>query len=165
MTPDLICCGKGISSGMPMSAVIGRRGDNGHVSGRLDRLDPSGQPGVCGGCAGEQRVIVEEGLTEFARAEWARSSCRSCGGSAGGSPQRIGGEHGKGLVASVHMSSRAGSSPTPTLAGEMVRRCVEKGLLLSRRSGYRQRLDEVRAAAGDPGRSRCGKGSPCSKRP
>ena len=24
VTPDLICCGKGISSGMPLSAVIGK---------------------------------------------------------------------------------------------------------------------------------------------
>ncbi len=43
VVPDLICCGKGISSGLPLSAVIGRSDDHGPLSARLDDLDPHGQ--------------------------------------------------------------------------------------------------------------------------
>ena len=53
IAPDLICCGKGISSGLPISAVIGRPRRHGPVSARLDDLDAHRQPGLRGGRAGQ----------------------------------------------------------------------------------------------------------------
>ena len=37
--PDLIACGKGITSSLPLSAVIGRDGHHGALSAGLDDLD------------------------------------------------------------------------------------------------------------------------------
>ena len=53
VVPDLICCGKGITSGLPLSAVIGRSDDDGPLSARLDDLDPHGQSGLRGRGPGE----------------------------------------------------------------------------------------------------------------
>ena len=53
VVPDLICCGKGISSGLPISAVIGRPDVMDLYPPGLDDLDAHRQPGLRGGRAGQ----------------------------------------------------------------------------------------------------------------
>jgi len=135
VVPDLICCGKGISSGLPISAVIGRP----HV---MDLYPPgsmtsthTGNP-VCSTAAlASVRVIVEEGLSEHAarmgevlQPELRRIGQRFC--------RRIGAVHGKGLVASLHMVKPGGIEPDAPMAGDIVRRCIEKGLLMFSPVGF-----------------------------
>jgi 4-aminobutyrate aminotransferase/diaminobutyrate-pyruvate transaminase/4-aminobutyrate aminotransferase/(S)-3-amino-2-methylpropionate transaminase len=44
--------------------------------------------------------------------------------------------HGKGLVAALHIVHPGGIEPNPQLAADIVRRCVEKGLLMFAPVGY-----------------------------
>ncbi len=135
VTPDLICCGKGISSGMPLSAVIGRQSI-------MDLYPPgsmtsthTGNPLCAAAALANVRVIVEEALVENSRRmgeilqpELQRIGRRFC--------RRIGAVHGKGLVASLHIIKPGGIEPDAALANDIVRRCVEKGLLMFSPVGY-----------------------------
>jgi 4-aminobutyrate aminotransferase-like enzyme len=49
---------------------------------------------------------------------------------------RIGAVHGKGLVASLHMVKPGSTDPDTELAWDIVRRSVEKGLLMFSPVGY-----------------------------
>jgi 4-aminobutyrate aminotransferase/diaminobutyrate-pyruvate transaminase/4-aminobutyrate aminotransferase/(S)-3-amino-2-methylpropionate transaminase len=135
VVPDLICCGKGISSGLPISAVIGRQ----EV---MDLYPPgsmtsthTGNPVCAASVLANLRVIEEENLVEHARAMgeilqpglqaiWRRF------------PHHVGTVHGKGMVASLHMVKPGGIEPDADLASDIVRRCVEKGLLMFAPVGY-----------------------------
>ena len=135
VVPDLICCGKGISSGMPLSAVIGR-------PEIMDIYPPgsmtsthTGNPICAAAALANLQVIEEEGLVENARrmGEVLQPLLRQLGERF---DNHVGAVHGKGLVASLHMVHPGGIEPWPELAGDIVRRCVEKGLLLFAPVGY-----------------------------
>src|SRR3989440_2916176 len=64
ITPDVICCGKGISSSLPLSAVIGR-------ADIMDQFPPgsmtsthTGNPVCCAAALANLKKIVDEKLTE-----------------------------------------------------------------------------------------------------
>jgi len=135
VVPDLICCGKGISSGLPISAVIGR-------PQVMDLYPPgsmtsthTGNP-VCGAAVlANLKVIRQQKLVERARAlgEILQPELRRIGRRF---PQHIGAVHGKGLVASLHIVKPGGIEPDAALATAVVRCCVEKGLLMFSPVGY-----------------------------
>ncbi len=135
VVPDLICCGKGISSGLPLSAVIGR-------TDVMDLYPPgsmtsthTGNP-LCAAAALENlRVIEEDNLVENTRrmGEILQPELRRIGERF---PEHIGAVHGKGLVASLHIVKPGGIEPDKELAGDIVRRAVEKGLLMFAPVGY-----------------------------
>ena len=136
VTPDLICCGKGITSGMPLSAVIGRQSI-------MDMYPPgsmtsthTGNPLCAAAALANVQVIVDEGLVEHSRrmGEILQPDLRRIGGRFS---QRIGAVHGKGLVAALHIVKPGGIEPDAAGAGEIVGRCVEKGLLMFAPVGYR----------------------------
>ncbi len=133
--PDLICCGKGISSGMPLSAVIGR-------PEVMDLYPPgsmtsthTGNPICAAAALANLRVIEEEDLVEHTRqmGEILQPEVRRLGQRF---PEQIGAVHGKGLVASLHMVQSGGIEPHAEVAAEVVWRCVEKGLLMFAPVGY-----------------------------
>jgi len=133
--PDLMCCGKGITSGMPLSAVIGR-------SEIMDLYPPgsmtsthTGNPVCAAAALANLKVIEDEGLVENARrmGEVMQPLLREVGSRF---PDHIGAVHGKGLVASLHMVHPGGIEPNAALAADIVRRCVEKGLLMFAPVGY-----------------------------
>jgi len=135
VVPALVCCGKGISSGLPLSAVIGR-------SDVMDLYAPgsmtsthTGNPICAAAALANLRVIEEENLVENARrmGEILQAELRRIGQRF---PQHIGAVHGKGLVASLHMVKPGGIEPHAALAADIVRRCVEKGLMLFAPVGY-----------------------------
>jgi 4-aminobutyrate aminotransferase / (S)-3-amino-2-methylpropionate transaminase / 5-aminovalerate transaminase len=135
VTPDLICCGKGISSGLPISAVIGR-------PDVMDLYPPgamtsthTGNPVCAAAVLANLRVIREEGLVERARQmgeilvpEIVRIGRRF--------PQHVGAVHGRGLVASLHIVKPGGIEPDAPTAAAIVRRSIEKGLMLFSPVGY-----------------------------
>jgi 4-aminobutyrate aminotransferase/diaminobutyrate-pyruvate transaminase/4-aminobutyrate aminotransferase/(S)-3-amino-2-methylpropionate transaminase len=136
MVPDLITCGKGISSGMPLSAVIGRQAI-------MDLYPPgsmtsthTGNPLCSVAALANLRVIREEKLVEHCRemGELLQPELRRIGKRF---PRHIGAVHGKGLVASLHMVKPGGIEPYPEMASAVVRRCIEKGLMLFSPVGYR----------------------------
>ncbi len=132
ITPDLICCGKGITSGLPLSAVIGR-------AELMDLYPPgsmtsthTGNPVCAASALANLRVIKDEKLVENARrvgdilqSELHRIAKRY--------PTRVGAVHGKGLVAAVQIIKPGGTEPAPPdpdAAWAIIRRCVEAGLML-----------------------------------
>jgi len=135
VVPDAICCGKGISSGLPISAVIGR-------PEIMDLYPPgsmtsthTGNPICAAAVLANLQAIREENLVERSRAmgEILQPELRRVGRQF---PNHIGAVHGKGLVASLHMVKPGGIEPDAALATEVVRRCVEKGLLMFSPVGY-----------------------------
>jgi 4-aminobutyrate aminotransferase/(S)-3-amino-2-methylpropionate transaminase len=135
VVPDLICCGKGISSGMPLSAVIGR-------NEIMDLYPPgsmtsthTGNPICAAAALANLKVIEEENLVENSRrmGEVMLPLLRGVGARF---PQHVGVVHGRGLVAALHMVKPGGIEPDARLAADIVRRCVEKGLLMFAPVGY-----------------------------
>ncbi len=135
VVPDLICCGKGITSGMPLSAVIGR-------AGIMDLYPPgsmtsthTGNPVCAAAALANLQVIDEQNLVENSRrmGELMQPLLRQLGARF---PQHVGAVHGKGLVAALHMVQPGGVEPNAKLAADIVRRCVEKGLLMFAPVGY-----------------------------
>jgi 4-aminobutyrate aminotransferase / (S)-3-amino-2-methylpropionate transaminase / 5-aminovalerate transaminase len=134
--PDLFCCGKGISSALPISAVIGR-------NDVMDLYPPgamtsthTGNPICVVSVLANLQVIRDENLVENARRmgdilqpELRRIQKRFS--------DHVGTVHGKGLVASLHMVHPGGIEPAPETASAVVRACVEKGLMLFAPVGYR----------------------------
>jgi len=135
VVPDLVCCGKGISSGMPLSAVIGR-------SAIMDLYAPgsmtsthTGNPVCAAAALANLKVIQAENLVarSDSMGQVLQPLLRQLGQRY---PDHIGAVHGKGLVAALHMVQPGGIEPNPELAGDIVRRCVEKGLLMFAPVGY-----------------------------
>ena len=135
VVPDLICCGKGISSGMPLSAVIGR-------ADVMDLYPPgsmtsthTGNPVCAAAALANLQVIDEENLVENSRrmGDILQPELRRIGRLF---PDHVGAVHGKGLVASLHMVHAGGIEPNGELASAIVNRCVEKGLLMFAPVGY-----------------------------
>ncbi|HSC72366.1 MAG TPA: aminotransferase class III-fold pyridoxal phosphate-dependent enzyme, partial [Candidatus Methylomirabilis sp.] len=127
--PDLICCGKGISSSLPLSAVIGRP-EVMDLYGPLELTNSHGGNPVCAAAAlASVRKIVEGSLVENARA-MGEILHAGLTGIAHRHPDRIGAVHGRGLVAGLHMVRRGGKDPDGDLAFSIVERAFRKGLLM-----------------------------------
>jgi 4-aminobutyrate aminotransferase/(S)-3-amino-2-methylpropionate transaminase len=135
VAPDLIVCGKGISSGLPLSAVIGR-------NEIMDLYPPgsmtsthTGNPICAVAALANLRVIAEENLVEHTRrmGEILQPELHRVGKRF---PQHVGTVHGKGLVASLHIVKPGGIEPDKELATQIVWRCIEKGLMLFAPVGY-----------------------------
>jgi len=135
VVPDLICCGKGITSGLPLAAVIGR-------PKIMDLYPPgsmtsthTGNPVCAAAALANLGVIREEHLVEHARAmgEILQPELRRV---ARRFPDHVGTVHGKGMVASLHVVKPGGIEPNAPLAADIVRRAVEKGLLMFAPVGY-----------------------------
>jgi 4-aminobutyrate aminotransferase-like enzyme len=129
ITPDLICCGKGISSGLPLSAVIGR-------AELMDQYPPgsmtsthTGNPVCVAAALASIQAIEREGLVANA----ARLGV-ILGNELRRIQQRFGGPIGaadaRGLVATVQVVKPGTTDPDPQLAARIVRRCFEQGLLM-----------------------------------
>jgi 4-aminobutyrate aminotransferase / (S)-3-amino-2-methylpropionate transaminase / 5-aminovalerate transaminase len=129
IVPDLICCGKGISSSLPLAAVIGR-------SDVMDLYGPAemtsthtGNPVCAVAALASIRKIVEGGLVANAQAmgEILLAGLRDL---AGRHPRLIGAVRGRGLVAGVHVVQGSTKEPDGELAFAIVEKAFQKGLLL-----------------------------------
>lgn len=129
VVPDVICCGKGISSSLPLAAVIGR-------AAVMDQFPPgsmtsthTGNPVCCRAALANLKAIIEGGLIENTRtlepvlleglhAIRARHA------------RVIGCVRGRGLVAGLIMVQPGTKEPNPDLAHRIVEKAFQKGLLL-----------------------------------
>ncbi|MCM8830310.1 MAG: aspartate aminotransferase family protein [Candidatus Omnitrophica bacterium] len=128
IVPDIFCLGKGISSSLPVSAVVGKKE-------YMDLYEPgtmtsthTGNPLCCAAALGSINAIekynlvenaakmgdvLEEELTEiYKKFDCIQFLC------------------GKGLVWGLQIGKKGTERPDPDTAFEIVGRCVEKGLLL-----------------------------------
>jgi len=129
VVPDLICCGKGITSSLPLSAVIGR-------PDIMDQFPPgsmtsthTGNPVCCAAALANVKRLLAARLTERAAAlgpvlldGLQRIQTRH--------PDVVGRVAARGLVGGMQMVKRARKEPDPDLAHAVVERCFWKGLLL-----------------------------------
>jgi len=129
VTPDLICCGKGISSSLPLSAVIGR-------TDIMDQFGPgsmtsthTGNPVCCAAALASLKKIMKEDLTaNAARLEQPlldgleRIQARH--------PDVIGHVTARGLVGGMQTVEPGTKEPWHDLAHNIIERCFHKGLLM-----------------------------------
>jgi 4-aminobutyrate aminotransferase-like enzyme len=128
VTPDVICCGKGISSSLPLSAVIGR-------AEIMDQFPPgsmtsthTGNPVCAAAALASLKKIVHDDLAGNA----ARMGVVLEGGLAGLRQRHtgvIGHYSARGLVGGLQMVRPGTKEPDAALAHDVVERCFHKGLL------------------------------------
>ena len=129
VVPDIMCCGKGISSSLPISCVISR-------SEIMDLYEPgsmtsthTGNPVSVAASLANLEYIQDNSLVGNARQVGAILN-RRLRELEEKYPKRIGKVNGRGLVAGIHIVQPNNLNPDNTLAVEIVNRAVEKGLLL-----------------------------------
>lgn len=128
VVPDLICCGKGISSSMPVSAVIGR-------ADILDQFPPgsmtsthTGNPVCCAAALANIKKILREDLTgNAARLEpILLAGCRAIQAR---HPEVIGHVTAAGLVGGLQTVKPGTREPDHNLAHRVIELCYQRGLL------------------------------------
>ncbi len=127
--PDLIACGKGISSSLPISAVIGRRDIQELYPPGSMTSTHSGSPLPVVAAIANLKIIKKEKLVEKAAMlgnilvpEVHRIQKKY--------PKVLGCAQGKGLVAGIQVVKPGTKDPNPDLAQKINVACYQKGLLM-----------------------------------
>ncbi len=127
--PDLIACGKGISSSLPISAVIGRKDIMSLYAPGSMTSTHSGSPLPVVAAIESLKIIQKEKLVEKAAAlgeilipELTRIRNKY--------PEVLGCIQGKGLVAGIQVVKRGTKSPDSDMAVKINEKCFHKGLLM-----------------------------------
>lgn len=135
IVPDLICCGKGISSSLPLSALVGRP-ELLDQYGPADLTNTHGGNPVCAAAAlASLRKILGEGLTERAAARGALLHA-GLAEVAGRHAEVVGARMGRGLVAGLHLVKAGSREPDGELAFALVEAAFRKGLLMFAPVGF-----------------------------
>jgi 4-aminobutyrate aminotransferase-like enzyme len=128
VTPDIICCGKGISSSLPISAVIGR-------AEIMDQFGPgsmtsthTGNPVCCAAALASVNKIVRENMTKNA-ARLEKPLLDGLKKIQAKHPGVIGHVTARGLVGGMQTLVRGKKEPDHDLAHSIIERCFHKGLL------------------------------------
>ena len=129
IAPDLITCGKGLSSSLPVSAVIGARevmdlAPPGEMSSTF-----GGNPVCVAAAEANLKLIEEEGLVERAASlgeqleQWLAPVVER-------HPRSIGQVNGKGLFYSIHLRNPVSGDPWVEKADQVALESVRRGVLL-----------------------------------
>jgi 4-aminobutyrate aminotransferase-like enzyme len=128
LTPDVICCGKGISSSLPLSAVIGR-------AEIMDQFPPgsmtsthTGNPVCCAAALASVRKIVADDLAGNA-AKLGKILDDGLRAIQKRHTDVVGHYSCRGLVAGLQMTQHGKKEPNHDLAHAIIERCFHKGLL------------------------------------
>jgi len=134
ITPDLAAFGKGISSSLPISAVVGSpEVMDLHPAGSMTSTH-TGNPICCAAALASIELVLKENLAENSR-KLGEVLHRKLNELARRTPQ-IGCVAGKGLVAGVSCVLPGSTEPDGDLAFDVVSRAVEKGLLMFSPVGF-----------------------------
>ena len=128
IVPDLALFGKGISSSLPLAAVAGRAGVMDLQPAGSMSSTHTGNPVCCAAALASIDLVLGENLVENSRRVGGLLHQKLCA-LASRTPQ-IGRVEGKGLVAGVACIVRGTKEPDAGLAWDVVRRAVEKGVLM-----------------------------------
>jgi 4-aminobutyrate aminotransferase / (S)-3-amino-2-methylpropionate transaminase / 5-aminovalerate transaminase len=127
--PDLIACGKGISSSLPLSAVIGRKDIMSLYAPGSMTSTHSGSPLPVVAAVENLKIILKENLVENARKmgeilipELQRIRNKY--------PDILGCMQGKGLVAGIQVVKKGTKIPDSETAVKINEKCFHKGLLM-----------------------------------
>lgn len=127
--PDLITCGKGITSSLPLSAVIGKKKVMDLYAPGSMTSTHSGSPLPVVAAVENLKLIEKEHLVE---------NSRKLGGVlipglqeiVDKYPERLGCLHGKGLVAGIQVVKPGTKEPDSETAKNINEKCFQKGLLM-----------------------------------
>ena len=127
--PDLIACGKGISSSLPLSAVIGRKEIMSLYPPGSMTSTHSASPLAVAAAIANLTVIKEEGLVERAErlGTWFLPELRRIQQLY---PSVLGCFQGKGLVAGIQAVKAGTKTPDPALALKINLACLYRGLMM-----------------------------------
>ncbi len=128
VTPDLTCFGKGISSSLPIAALLGRGALMDQYPAGSMTSTHTGNPVCCAAALANLDLIVKEKLPQNAarmgkvlmaglKRMVAKYDC-------------LGDAYGKGLVAGLFVIQPGTTEPDGALALRFVERCMQKGLLM-----------------------------------
>jgi len=129
IVPDLVACGKGISGGMPLAAVLGTE-ELMNMYGPGEMTSTHSANPICAAAAlANLRVIRREKLVENAArlapvlAEGAERIAKAARG-------KVGKVDATGLVAALQFTRPGTTEPQPEDAWELVRRAIQRGVML-----------------------------------
>jgi 4-aminobutyrate aminotransferase-like enzyme len=134
IVPDLALFGKGISSSLPLAAVAGRPDIMDLQAPGSMTSTHTGNPVCCAAALASIELLLAENLTENSRRVGSLLH-QKLAALASRTPQ-VGRVDGKGLVAGIACVHPGGKEPDADLAWDVVRRSVEKGLLMFSPVGY-----------------------------
>ena len=129
IAPDLIACGKGVTSSLPLSAVIGRRDIMGLYPPGSMTSTHSGSPLPVAAAIASLRVLKRQRLVERA-ARLGPVLMRGLEQVRQRHPHVLGCLHGKGLVAGIQVVKPGTKEPDPETALRINVACFRKGLLM-----------------------------------
>ena len=129
VVPDLFCCGKGISSGLPLSAVIGRTAIMDIYAAGSMTSTHTGNPICARAALASIDLILGEGLVENA-ANMGGVLFEELGKIAKKHEKVVRSVQGQGLVAGLHICKVGSDEADADLAFDICGRCIEKGLLM-----------------------------------
>jgi 4-aminobutyrate aminotransferase/diaminobutyrate-pyruvate transaminase/4-aminobutyrate aminotransferase/(S)-3-amino-2-methylpropionate transaminase len=135
VVPDLACFGKGLSSSLPISAVLGRQDVMDLYPPGAMTSTHTGNPLCAAAALANLDIILREDLAQNALKVGGVMHCKLAG-IKNKYPAVIGAHHGMGLVAGLHMVKPSSKEPHGELAKAIVRRAVEKGLLMFAPVGF-----------------------------
>jgi 4-aminobutyrate aminotransferase / (S)-3-amino-2-methylpropionate transaminase / 5-aminovalerate transaminase len=134
VVPDILCCGKGMSGSLPISAVIGK-------SIVMDLQEPgemtsthAGNPVCCAAALASLEVFDEDRLVE--KAESVGRTLHAGLAKLKLDHEIVGAVHGKGLVAGMHIIKPETGEPGGDMAAEITYQCFIRGLLLFAPLGF-----------------------------
>ncbi len=127
--PDLIACGKGISSSLPLSAVIGRRDIMGLYAPGSMTSTHSASPLAVAAAIANLKILREEKLAERAAA-MEKILLPALEKLQKRHARHFGCLHGKGLVAGIQVVKPGTREPDPATATRINIACLQKGLLM-----------------------------------
>lgn len=127
--PDLIACGKGISSSLPLSAVIGRKDIMSLYAPGSMTSTHSGSPLPVVAAVENLKLILKENLVENAR-KMGEIMLPELDRIRNKYPDVLGCMHGKGLVAGIQVVKKGTKIPDSETAVKINEKCFHKGLLM-----------------------------------
>ncbi len=127
--PDLITCGKGISSSLPLSAVIGKKKVMDLYAPGSMTSTHSGSPLPVVAAIENLKLIEKEHLVENSR-KLGDVLLPGLQKIADQYPERLGCLHGKGLVAGIQVVKPGTKEPDAETAKLINEKCFHKGLLM-----------------------------------
>jgi len=129
VTPDLICIGKGVTSSLPLSGVIGKTEIvDAYPPGSMTSTH-TGNPLSCRAAIASIRSLIDEDLIGNA-ARLEITLLNAMKGIAQKHPDVVGRTSAKGLVGGLQIVKPGTQEPSHVLAFDIIERCFHKGLLL-----------------------------------
>ena len=127
--PDLVTLGKGLSSSLPVSAVIGRRGLLEEPAPGEMSSTHGGNP-VCAAAAWANLGVIEEERLVGKSAETGARVLEELRELGSRFPDRVLSVHGRGLFVSVHFRDPATGKPDAVGADAVVYEAIRRGVLM-----------------------------------